>query len=72
TALALNDTGEGCTRDDLLGAVLWDEPMGLAKKYLPVIITDTRRDFRAATGDQEAEFIAYDKRTCGDRPGPSE
>jgi hypothetical protein len=65
TALALNDSGQGCTRDDLLGAVLWDEPMGSAKKYLPVIVNDTRVDLCRVLGIEKTEdkIIVYDKRT---------
>jgi hypothetical protein len=64
TTLALDDTGQGRTRDDLLGAVLWDEPMGSAKKYLPTIVNDTRTDLCRAAGLEKTEdkFIVYDKR----------
>jgi LysM repeat protein len=63
--LALTDNEHGCTRDDLLGAVLWDEQMGSAKKYLPVIVSDTRADLCRATEEPKTEtkFIIYDRRT---------
>lgn len=32
TTLALDEAGQGCTRDDLLGAALWDEPMGSTRR----------------------------------------